>query len=127
MKQRVQDIVDYITFSVFEKELRLLVEVDKKFGGRIYLQVAYDCVCFRTGAKKEWHGRKWYLSEHMTDDEIVKTAYVAFEAAVKHEVMEGFRYSGTTVFNPHVDFRELIAISDREVRRSETIDANMEI
>lgn len=53
----------------------------------------------------------------MTEDEIVKRAYVAFEAAVKHEVMENFKFDGVIVFNPHVNFRKLLEVSPHEVRR----------
>jgi hypothetical protein len=54
----------------------------------------------------------------MTDDEVVKTAYVAFEAAVKHEILEGFKVDGKILFNPHVNFEALLTVSDKEVFRS---------
>lgn len=53
----------------------------------------------------------------MTADEIVKTVYAAFEAAIKHEVMEGFKVDGIVLFNPHVDFEELLKISHKEIQR----------
>ena len=53
----------------------------------------------------------------MTEDEVVKTCFAAFKAAVEHEIMEGFRYEDKIVFNPHVDFRELMNISHKEVKR----------
>lgn len=66
-----------------------------------------------------WFGRKWYLSEFMTDDEIVKTAYSAFRQALEHEVMEGFKVDDKPLFNPHLDFEALLEISDHEVIRDE--------
>lgn len=54
----------------------------------------------------------------MTNDEIIKTAYCAAEAAVKHEIMEGFKVDGVILFNPHVDFEELLKISHLEVKRT---------
>lgn len=54
----------------------------------------------------------------MTDDEVVKTAYCAFEAAVKHEVMEGFKVDGKILFNPHMNFEALLSISDKEIYRA---------
>lgn len=89
-----------------------------KVNGRIFIQITYNARCSNTGILLEWHGRKWYLSDHMTEDEIVKTCYVAFEAAVKHEVMEGFKINGITVFNPHVNYLELMKISDKEITRN---------
>jgi hypothetical protein len=116
--ERVKNICSNITMSIFGIDLNLLVELDKEYGGRVYLQVEYTCPCTKTGESETWRGGKWYLSKHMTDDEIVKKAYAAFEAAVKHEVMEGFKFNGIILFNPHVDFRELLLVSHREVRRT---------
>lgn len=53
----------------------------------------------------------------MTNDEIAKTAYVAFESAIKHEIMEGFKVDGIILFNPHVNFEALLGVSDQEIRR----------
>lgn len=41
------------------------------------------------------------------------------EKAVIHEVMEGFTVDGKVLFNPHVNFEELLTISDREVTRAQ--------
>lgn len=53
----------------------------------------------------------------MTEDEVVKTAWCAFETAVKHEVMEAFKVDNIRLFNPHVNFEELLKVSNREVKR----------
>lgn len=118
MIERVIDILRHIDISLLGKSINILAFQDKIFGdnGRIYLQVKYECPCTKTGTVQEWAGRKWYLSEFMTADEIVKTAYAAFKMAVEHKVMEGFKYDGRIVFNPHTDFQDLIKI-DGEVRR----------
>ena len=105
--------------SVFGTEFILRVEKDIISQGRIFLQVCYSAPCTKTGIEDTWKGRKWYLSEFMTDDEIVKTAWCAFEAAVKHEVMEGFKVDGIVLFNPHINFEELLKVSGREVRREQ--------
>lgn len=119
MLQKVLDLTSHITMSVFGQTFKLEASHDKKDAeGRIYLQVKYDAPCTKTGEVQEWNGRKWYLSEHMTEDEIVKTAWCAFEAAVKHEVMEGFKFDGIIVFNPHVNFRALLEVSHQEIKRS---------
>lgn len=118
MKERVESIVKRISFKIFGKEFTIIVSEDKEFeNGRIYLQASYSAECTITGEPENWKGRKFYLSQYMTDDEIVKTAYVACEAAVKHEVMEGFKVDGIILFNPHINFEELLKISHREVKR----------
>lgn len=118
-EQSVKAFCQNITMSVFGAHFRLRVERDCKdpVDGRIFLQVTYEAPCTKTGAVQEWHGRKWYLSEYMTEDEIVKTAYAAFEAAVKHEIMEGFKFNGKVVFNPHVNYLSLLLVTDDEVSR----------
>jgi len=106
-----------ISMELFGKHFHLKVALDDVYKNRTYLQVVYHAPCTKTGINQEWKGRKWYLSEYMTQDEVVKTAYVAFKMAVEHEVMEGFKFAGTIVFNPHVNYEELINISEKEVTR----------
>ena len=85
---------------------------------RIYIQLMYRTSCTKTGGMQVFYSRKWYLSTYMTPDEVIKTAYCALEAAVKHEIMEGFKVDGKVLFNPHVSFEALLSISDQEVTRS---------
>jgi len=120
MLNKIQAIAATISMSVMNTDFQLRVEHDNEFpeSGRIFLQVTYEAPCTKTGEAKEWHGRKWYLSKHMTEDEIIKTAYAAFEAAVKHEVMEGFKVNGIILFNPHVEYKALLEISHNEVSRA---------
>lgn len=116
--EKILKIADRITMSVFGTTFTLIVSHDQVHNnGRIYLQALYSAPCTKTGEIQPWKGRKWYLSEYMTDDEIVKTAYCTFEAAVKHEVMEGFKVDEKILFNPHVGFEELLKISDLETKR----------
>lgn len=115
---RVKKITNRVSMSIFGATFSIRVEHDNEYeNGRVFLQVIYNAPCTKTGKVSEWHGRKFYLSKYMTDDEIVKTAYVAFEAAVKHEIMEGFKVDGIILFNPHINFEELLAVSHREVQR----------
>lgn len=53
----------------------------------------------------------------MTKDEIIKTGFAAFKAAVEHEVLEGFKIGERALFNPHIDYKELLKISHKEVKR----------
>lgn len=121
MIDKVKQLINRISLSCFGTQFNIRVEYDNEFRvndiGRVFLQITYEAPCIKTGELKEWHGRKWYLSQYMTDDEIVKTAYVAFESCVKHENMENFKVDGVTLFNPHVNFEELLKVSDREVYR----------
>lgn len=117
----VRELTQHIKFNIFEKEFFLSSDVDKINGGRVFIQVYYIAPCNKTNEVKQWKGGKHYLSTYMTEDEIVKRCYVAFEATVKHEIMEGFTFDDVVVFNPHVNFRELLKISHLEVSRQNNI------
>lgn len=108
-----------VNFTIFRHQFEVSVNYDKKYGQRLYLQVAYLDTCRISGKLQEWKGRKWYLSSHMTPDEVIKTAFAACKATVEHEVMEGFTVDGKVLFNPHVSFEELISISHKEVKRDD--------
>lgn len=116
--QQVKDLLSRVEMNLLGHQFYLRVDHDQKNpGGRVFLQVYYEAICTRTGKEEQWSGRKFYLSEHMLPDEVIKTAWVAFEAAVKHEVMEGFTVDDKILFNPHVNFEELLKISHKEVQR----------
>jgi len=107
---KVRSLIARTSFKVLGREFNINAELDKVYGGRVYLQVSYLDRCRVSGKIEEWKGRKWYLSSHMTDDEIVKTAFVACKSVVEHEVMEGFTVDGKVLFNPHVSFEALLSI-----------------
>lgn len=85
-----------------------------------YLQMRFDAPDSETGQIERQHCRKWYISKHMTETEVVDTAYKAVEAGVIHEMQEAFLYArpglstnGTVVTryrprpirNPHMDVK----------------------
>lgn len=119
----VKKLLSRITMKVLGTEFELKLvrdQADKRAGDadkRPFIQVIYNASCSKTNKMEIWKGGKHYLSQHMTNDEIVKKAWVAFEMAIKHEVMEGFKVDGITLFNPHVDFEELLRVSHKEVQR----------
>jgi len=116
-KKHVKRIVERIDLNLFGQEFEILVRKDRKYGKRVFIQIQYEDECRSTREVLLLKGRKWYLSEFMTEDEIVKTCYAAFEACVKHEIMEGFCVDGQILFNPHVNFEELLKISSKEIKR----------
>lgn len=134
MLKRVQQLLSRVKLKCLDKEFNILIKYDDKytteehgfpftcinyteFNGRVYIQLEYNSSCNKDTNQDYWKGRKWYLSEYMTDDEIIKTCYAAFEACVKHEIMEGFEVDGKMLFNPHINFEELLLISDKEITR----------
>lgn len=78
---------------------------------RCYLQIQDpNGKCNTTGEPMAWHGRKWMLSPHMTETEVVQTAFKAYMAAVEHEAREGFLWHGVTIFDPHINVNDLVAL-----------------
>lgn len=88
-------------------------------GGRRYLQVRFNKACSVTGKSCEQHGRKWWLSAHMTRSEVVATALKAVLTAEEHEAREAFRYRGEAIFGPHHDVEALVDMcrAGRQERR----------
>ncbi len=76
----------------------------------LFMQVCFTGPCNRTGEIQGWKGRKWKLSGHMTDGEVVQTAFLAVTTALEHEARENFKYKGVSVFDPHYDIEALVAL-----------------
>lgn len=71
-------------------------------------------VCTETGQHWDWNGRWWRLSYHMTDSEIVATAFKALLTALEHEARESFKYKGVPIYDAHLDVNQLAELrSDR--------------
>lgn len=77
-----------------------------------------DGFCTQTGEPMHWCGRKWRLSEHMTDGEVVFTAFKALITALEHEARELFKFDGVAVADPHPDIHLLVAhLKDTNARK----------
>lgn len=73
-----------------------------------YLQIIFEDACHFGGPKELQHCRKWMLSYHMTDSEIVQTAFKAVMTAVEHETRELFKFKSARVYQPHFDVHALV-------------------
>ncbi len=47
------------------------------------------------------HGRKFYISIHMTDQEVMRTCALAVKQFEEHEANEWLKYKGQKVLDPH--------------------------
>lgn len=131
---RVREILDSISFTVCNYPTQLYLGFDKKYQDydgqrRMYIQVRYEAPCTIDHVMKKWRGRKWYLSDHMLDNEVVFTAYLAAEIAERHERMERFKIDETILVNPHVHYTKLLEISkeENEVKRESDFVTNKTI
>lgn len=66
-----------------------------------------------------WSGRKWYVSPHATNAEVVQTALLAVLAVEEHEARERFLYLGKAIFHPHHSLEALLVAADSSETRSE--------
>lgn len=101
-------------------------KVDSTFGGDIYLQVVFLAPDNDGGEFATWSqqkGRKWTISEHATDAEIVSTALKAVLTALEHEAREQFTFDGVAIFNPHIDLEALKSMATKTVFREERVAA----
>lgn len=114
--KRFRELVDSIDYK---DGYELLLERDQKDeNGRFYIQVQchrVDCIDGRLGLGR---GGKAYLSEHMSDGEIVRKAFGLFVAYEEHECREFFQYRGRSIFGPHIDPDALWEAADQMDYRS---------
>jgi hypothetical protein len=86
--------------------------------GRYYYQIE----CYRkdaiTGEMGMGYGGKAYLSEHMTDSELVQTIFGLYKGYWEHEARETFQWNGRRVFGPHIATEALWEVARRVDVRS---------
>ena len=100
--------IESILSQISIGDLKLNLRYD---GKRPYLQVACNNgTDTKTGNPASWTGRKWMLSRFMCRTEIVRTAYKAYMAAIKHEAQEIFKYKNAAIYSPHFNVEVLADI-----------------
>lgn len=70
-------------------------------GDCLFIQHIAKLDCTVTGSNDWQRGRKWFVSEHSTDEEIIRTMRMAILAFEEHEMNENFKFRGERVLNPH--------------------------
>ncbi len=103
MDHRLEHLVD-LTRRVDYPEYRWRVE---PMGDGHFIQARYDEPDIHTGAPAEQAGRKWYISRHATNSEVVQTMFLALKTSHEHRLREHFRFDGQRVFQPHFSIEEL--------------------
>lgn len=58
--------------------------------------------------------RKYYISPHMLDVELVQTAFLCLKTTLEHELRESFKYKGVAIFGPHLDLDVLTTVTTKE-------------
>ena len=65
-----------------------------------------------TGQVSRGRGRDELIMAGATVSSVVKTAWLLVELLVKHELMEGFRWRGARIFNPHNTVEALAGLQE---------------
>ena len=50
-----------------------------------------------------WNTRKWFISEHATDSEILQTILKLCITSAEHEARENFLYRNRAIYGPHLN------------------------
>lgn len=99
-ERRYRDILAHVSYRDW------IFDVVRIGGAAIALRVSFTDS--ETG--EEWTGRKWYLSPHMTDSEVIQTALLAVLQAEEHEARERFRVDGQAIYGPHLNAWDLVEV-----------------
>jgi len=79
---------------------------------RPILQIKFMAPCSDTGEMMLQSCRKWFLSFHMTDSEVIQTVFAATLRASEHEVREDFTWRDEPICRPHFDIHSLWELSN---------------
>jgi hypothetical protein len=102
--EQMQEIVNLCEFAL--DGIPYTFTVTEK-NGVPYLQASYQERDIVTGEDKLQKTRKWQLSEHMVEQEIVGTVFLCIQTSVEHRTREHFLYKpspelkGRRIFQPH--------------------------
>lgn len=97
--ERCTKLLSRVKLTIFGHELDINLFKADEYIGKVTIQIQFE---------DKWRGRRWIVTDSMSDDEIIKTCYAAFEASVKHEIMKGFTIDDKILFDPNKNFEELI-------------------
>lgn len=99
---RLASLVNRISYPGFAFEI--VTEAGRPFL-RVVCANGTDNV---TGEPYAWKGRKWRLSYHMTDMEVVNTAFKAVLTALEHEARELFKVDDVALMDSHRDLDDVL-------------------
>ena len=81
------------------------------------VEIGWEIYCefyrpdINTGQMGWGRGRNEIINRGAYEGSAVKTMFVLIDLLLRHEAMEGFKYEGEQIFNPHHSVPELCAIS----------------
>lgn len=106
-------IVGCITCEVGDTPWNVFVG---QMGNGYYIQLRYIETDIETDDLSDQHSRKWYISPHSLESEVVQTVLKACLTSAEHMIREHFTYCGQRVFSPHFDIMDLVKLSKEKKR-----------
>lgn len=92
-------------------------------GDGFFVQLRYIEPDISTENPEDQHGRKWYVSSHSVESEVVQTILKAALTSAEHIVREHFTYKGERIFTPHWDIAALIELSRNQAIESRAVQS----
>ncbi len=71
------------------------------------IQAHYFELDIATGAMGPQFTRKWLVSPHACESEVVRTVFKCVATSMEHRTREGFKWKGQRIFGPHIDIYAL--------------------
>ena len=84
-------------------------EIERAHPGFL-VRVGFNRPDTETGVTSRGYSRREFIGADASRSSIVKTAWLLLELTVRHELMEGFRWRGCRIFNPHHTVEELASL-----------------
>lgn len=106
-KQQIETILNKITFKPFGIDFKWrTLEKGDGFLIQCYAFIP-DCEN-KENDLSEQRGGKHYISKYATDSEVYFKAWKACQDYITHEIHESFYVNHIRVFDPHLDFEDLL-------------------
>lgn len=102
-----------MTNSALDFKWRFMAEdLCLRGGGRQgwLVQVWFERPDTETGVISTGKSRNEIVYTGATESAVVKTCWLLLELTIRHELMEGFRWKGLRIFNPHNTVGQLAAV-----------------
>ena len=113
-KGEIQGILDKVKLTgIFESWKFALKDdgADKSGNARWTLQILGRGPCSVTGEMEDWSSRKFFVTQFMCHNEIIRTAKMAFDRAVEHERDECFKFDDVVIYTPHINYELVVRMA----------------
>ena len=107
LRARMARVIEQVRYPGYNFGLHYGINDDS-----VYLQASYwePDVHAPDAPRKLQKTRKWRLSGHMTDSELVFTCLKCVLTSMEHRTREWFTYKGERIASPHFDVEDLVRL-----------------